>query len=194
MLRRLGKFGAIHPGHQAASVGLLSPPWGDILANVGCLAVFQVAGNDARQLVWELGKERVSEDDIVSLDVHHCYVRATVGRERLDAFSMEVMKPEAGDPATAARLRAASAAYVTAARDLSASQAGPAKKVTDYHGGLDALRNDGNNEETEKETVEKEEEREESEEREDTQPRPKHKPRTRNPQPPEAGEGDEGAA
>ena len=31
-----------------------------ILANVGCLAVFQVAGSDARQLVWELGKERVS--------------------------------------------------------------------------------------------------------------------------------------
>ncbi len=34
-----------------------------LLANIGCLAVFQVAGADARTLVWELGKDRVSEDD-----------------------------------------------------------------------------------------------------------------------------------
>ena len=67
-----------------------------ILANVGCLAVFQVAGSDARQLVWELGKDRVSEDDIVSLDVHHCYVRATVGVERMPAFSMMVLQAGAG--------------------------------------------------------------------------------------------------
>ena len=53
-----------------------------LLANVGCLAVFQVAGNDARTLVWELGKERVTEDDITSLPVHHCYVRATVSWAR----------------------------------------------------------------------------------------------------------------
>ena len=63
-----------------------------ILANVGCLAVFQVAGGDARQLVWELGKERVTEDDVTSLDVHHCYVRATVGTERMPAFSMMVQQ------------------------------------------------------------------------------------------------------
>ncbi len=189
MLSELGKFGAsfILATQSLAKLEALSPTMRDtILANVGCLAVFQVAGNDARQLVWELGKDRVSEDDIVSLDVHHCYVRATVGRERLDAFSMEVMKPEAGDPATAARIRAASAAYVTAARDLSSGEAGPARKVADYHGGLDALKNDGNNEETET--------GEEEVEEEDTQPRPKHKPRTRNPQPPEEGEGDGGAA
>ena len=193
MLSELGKFGAsfILATQSLAKLETLSPTMRDtILANVGCLAVFQVAGNDARQLVWELGKDRVSEDDIVSLDVHHCYVRATVGRERLDAFSMEVMKPEAGDPATAARIRAASAGYVTAARDLSAGEAGPARKVADYHDGLDGLKNDGNNEETEKET----ENKMEGEEEEDTQPRPKHKPRTRNPQPPEAGDGGDGAA
>ena len=58
-----------------------------VLANLGCLAVFQVAGNDARRLVWELGKDRVTEDDITSLPVHQCYVRATVGTERLPAYS-----------------------------------------------------------------------------------------------------------
>ena len=109
MLSELGKFGAsfILATQSLAKLEALSPTMRDtILANVGCLAVFQVAGNDARQLVWELGKDRVSEDDITSLPVHHCYVRPTVGRERLDAFSMEVMKPEEGDPGTAARIRA----------------------------------------------------------------------------------------
>ena len=41
-----------------------------------------MAGSDARRLLWELGKDRVTEDDITSLPVHHYYVRATVGAER----------------------------------------------------------------------------------------------------------------
>ena len=101
MLSELGKFGAsfILATQSLAKLDDLSPTMRDtILANVGCLAVFQVAGNDARQLVWELGKERVTEDDITSLDVHHCYVRATVGTERMPAFSMVVRKPDDGDP------------------------------------------------------------------------------------------------
>ena len=101
MLSELGKFGAsfILATQSLAKLDDLSHTMRDtILANVGCLAVFQVSGNDARQLVWELGKERVSEDDITSLPVHHCYVRATVGRERMAAFSMMVRKPKEGDP------------------------------------------------------------------------------------------------
>ena len=95
MLSELGKFGAsfILATQSLAKLEDLSRTMRDtLLANVGCLAVFQVAGNDARQLVWELGKDRVSEDDIVSLDVHHCYVRATVGKERMPAFSMMVQE------------------------------------------------------------------------------------------------------
>ena len=199
MLSELGKFGAsfILATQSLAKLEALSPTMRDtVLANVGCLAVFQVAGNDARQLVWELGRDRVSEDDIVSLDVHHCYVRATVGRERLDAFSMEVMKPEAGDPETAARIRAASAAYVTAARDLAAEEAGPAQRVEDFPDGLEDLDGEGNDEDAEEETKEEAggEENGEAEERDDSQSRPKHKPRTRNPRPPEAEDGDGGAA
>ena len=197
MLSELGKFGAsfILATQSLAKLEALSPTMRDtILANVGCLAVFQVAGNDARQLVWELGKERVSEDDITSLPVHHCYVRATVGRERLEAFSMEVMKPEEGDPGTAARIRADSAAYVTTARDLSAGEAEPARKVEDFHDGLDDLKSDEDNEETE--TVEKArgDENEKAEEKDVQRPRPQHKGRTRNPQPPQEGGGGEGAA
>ena len=89
MLSELGKFGAsfILATQSLAKLDDLSRTMRDtLLANVGCLAVFQVAGSDARHLVWELGKDRVTEEDIVSLPVHHCYVRATVGTERMDGF------------------------------------------------------------------------------------------------------------
>ncbi len=135
MLSELGKYGAsfILATQSLAKLDDLSPTMRDtILANVGCLAVFQVAGNDARQLVWELGKDRVSEDDVVSLDVHHCYVRATVGTERMPAFSMMVRKPEDGDPAVAERIRQAASAYTLSDRDLSFAGADDQQKVSDY--------------------------------------------------------------
>ena len=135
MLSELGKYGAsfILATQSLAKLDDLSPTMRDtILANVGCLAVFQVAGSDARQLVWELGKDRVSEDDIVSLDVHHCYVRATVGTERMPAFSMMVRKPEDGDPAVAERIRRAASAYTLSDRDLSFVDDGAQQKVSEY--------------------------------------------------------------
>ena len=135
MLSELGKYGAsfILATQSLAKLDDLSPTMRDtLLANVGCLAVFQVAGNDARQLVWELGKERVSEDDIVSLDVHHCYVRATVGTERMPAFSIMVRKPEEGDPAVAERIRQATSAYTLSAQDLSFAGADGQQRVSEY--------------------------------------------------------------
>ena len=146
MLSELGKYGAsfILATQSLAKLDDLSPTMRDtILANVGCLAVFQVAGSDARQLVWELGKDRVSEDDIVSLPVHHCYVRATVGTERMPAFSMMVGKPEDGDPAVAERIRAAASAYTLSDRDLSFAGADDQQKVSEYRRLL-AERNQGN--------------------------------------------------
>ena len=72
----------------------LSPTMRDtLLANVECLAVFQVAASDARELIWEMGKDRVTEDDVVSLPVHHCYVRATVGTERMLAERRQLLLP-----------------------------------------------------------------------------------------------------
>ena len=142
MLSELGKFGAsfILATQSLAKLDDLSRTMRDtLLANVGCLAVFQVAGNDARTLVWELGKERVTEDDITSLPVHHCYVRATVGKERMPAFSMMVRKPEEGDPAVAARIRAAASRYTLTAHDISDADAGAQKKVKDFRDRADAL-------------------------------------------------------
>ena len=177
MLSELGKFGAsfILATQSLAKLDDLSRTMRDtILANVGCLAVFQVAGSDARQLVWELGKERVSEDDIVSLPVHQCYVRATVGIERMDAFSMKVAKPEAGDPERAERIRAGASSYVTAAKDIAAGNVETHGKVGDFHKGVNDLK-DG---------------QEKTETQDSDQPPKKHKGRSRNPKPPEADSGD----
>ncbi len=146
MLSELGKFGAsfILATQSLAKLDDLSPTMRDtILANVGCLAVFQVSGSDARQLVWELGKERVSEDDITSLDVHHCYVRATVGTERLPAFSMMVRKPEDGDPGVARSIRAATAAYTIPARQADYQDADGHRKVAEFRQGVEGLDEEG---------------------------------------------------
>ncbi len=116
MLSELGKFGAnfILATQSLSKLDSLSPTMRySLMANIGCLVVFQIAGDDARQLMVELGSDRVSIEDVMALPVHHCYVRATVGKERLPAFSMEVRKPEAGDRSVADRIRAAAAAYTT---------------------------------------------------------------------------------
>ena len=142
MLSELGKFGAsfILATQSLAKLDDLSRTMRDtLLANVGCLAVFQVAGSDARTLVWELGKDRVTEDDITSLPVHHCYVRATVGKERMPAFSMMVRKPEDGDPETAARIREAATAYTVSARQADYADADGHRKVGDYRKGVEDL-------------------------------------------------------
>ena len=152
MLSELGKFGAsfILATQSLAKLDDLSRTMRDtLLANVGCLAVFQVAGNDARTLVWELGKERVTEDDITSLPVHHCYVRATVGKERMPAFSMMVRKPEDGDPETAARIREAATAYTVSARQADYADADGHRKVGDYRKGVEDLENARREEEAE---------------------------------------------
>ena len=135
MLSELGKFGAnfILATQSLAKLGDLSLTMRDtVLANVGCLAVFQVAGADARDLVWELGRERVTEDDITSLPVHHCYVRATVGTERMPAFSMMVRKPEPGDPGVAARIREQAESYTTPVGDLAALSEETEKMVREF--------------------------------------------------------------
>ena len=142
MLSELGKFGAsfILATQSLAKLDDLSRTMRDtLLANVGCLAVFQVAGADARTLVWELGKERVTEDDITSLPVHHCYVRATVGKERMPAFSMMVRKPEPGDPDAADRIREATTAYTVSDREGEYADADGHKKVGDFRKGVEEI-------------------------------------------------------
>ena len=181
MLSELGKFGAsfILATQSLAKLEDLSRTMQDtLLANVGCLAVFQVAGSDARRLVWELGKDRVSEDDITSLAVHHCYVRATVGTERLPAFSMMVRKPEPGDPAVASRIRVAARGYTTSARQIAAGNADGEQKVSEYRRLL-AERQNGSQPQPPGEAGPDNQ----------TQGQAQHRVRTRNPNPPRADAG-----
>ena len=150
MLSELGKFGAsfVLATQSLAKLDDLSRTMKDtLLANVGCLAVFQIAGSDARQMVWELGKERVTEDDITSLPVHQCYVRATVGTERMDAFSMKVAKPEEGAPGTAERIRAQAESYITTGWDIDENDADLRDLVDKYRKELDELRKRQNGQE-----------------------------------------------
>ena len=135
MLSELGKFGAsfILATQSLAKLDDLSHTMRDtVLANVSCLAVFQVAGSDARQLVFELGRDRVSEEDIVSLPVHNCYVRATVDGDRLSAFSIVVGEPEPGNPSTADRIRAEASGYLTSAEQLDALMAEAERRDDEY--------------------------------------------------------------
>ena len=84
-----------------------------------------------------------STSDITSLPVHHCYVRATVGIERMPAFSMMVRKPEDGDPAVAAQIRTAASAYTLTAQDLEDAGAAAQKKVRDFKDRAAELEKDG---------------------------------------------------
>ena len=114
MLSELGKYGAsfLLATQSLAKLDALSPTMRHtLLANIGCLAVFQVAGADARELLWELGRQRISEDDLVLQPRHHCYVRASVGTDTLPTFSMTVRKPELGDPERAEQIRLEATAY-----------------------------------------------------------------------------------
>ena len=126
MLSELGKFGAnfVLATQSLSKLDDLSQTMRhSLMANIGCLVVFQISGDDARQLMVELGSDRVSIEDVVSLPVHHCYVRATVGDERLPTFSMQVRKPEQGNPRVAARIRSAAAAYTTPKESLAGNDA-----------------------------------------------------------------------
>ena len=146
MLSELGKFGAsfILATQSLSKLEDLSRTMRDtLLANVGCLAVFQVAGSDARQLVWELGRDRVSEEDIVSLPVHQCYVRATVGTERMPAFSMKVRKPEPGDHRIASRILRETTAYTLSAGDIAKRDDRVRGLVEKYREGLGSPSEEG---------------------------------------------------
>ena len=104
MLSELGKFGAsfVMATQSLTRLEDLSRTLREtIFSNIGCLVSFQVSASDARYLTWELDRDQVTEEDLTSLPVHHCYVRATVGGDKLPTFSMALRPPDAGDETAA---------------------------------------------------------------------------------------------
>ena len=135
MLGELGKFGAsfILATQSLARLAELSPTMQDtLLANVGCLVAFQVAAADARYLIGELDRERVTEEDLVSLPVHHCYVRATAEGLRQPTYSMAVREPEAGDPESEERVRASMADYTVPAETIASQDAEAERLLAEF--------------------------------------------------------------
>ena len=145
MLSELGKFGAsfVLATQSLTKLADLSPTMQDtLLANVGCLAVFQVAAADARQLIGELDRERVGEEDLVSLPVHHCYVRATVDGQRMPTFYMGVKKPDEGDPQRAERIRDMASLYSTPAETIASQDAEAEWQVREFRDKLEQIEED----------------------------------------------------
>ena len=104
MLSELGKFGAsfVMATQSLTRLEDLSRTLRETLfSNIGCLVAFQTSASDARYLTWELDRDQVTEEDLTSLPVHHCYVRATVRGDKLPTFSMALKPPEPGDPEAA---------------------------------------------------------------------------------------------
>ena len=121
-----GKYGGAYllATQTLARLRDLSPTMeSTIMANCRGLTVFRVAHSDAQRLVGELGGV-VSENDLTSQQVHDCYVRLTVGDQRLPAFSMKVRPPEPRNPIVAARIRAGMSAYTTPVEDITAIDTG----------------------------------------------------------------------
>ena len=146
MLSELAKFGAsfVLATQSLSRLAELSPTMQDtLLANVSCLAVFQVAASDARQLIGELDRNRVEEEDLVSLPVHHCYVWATTGGQRLPTYSLAVRKPRDGDPAVAKRIKDLAAAYTTPVETIADQEVEAEERVRDFREKLEASDDDG---------------------------------------------------
>ena len=93
-----------------------------ILANLGCLMVFQVNSSDATFMRNELDASAITEEDILRLPPHHCYGRANL-ESGAAFFSMEVLEPTQGDSRMRELIREASAAYTTPSEDLEAEHA-----------------------------------------------------------------------
>ncbi len=126
MLSELGKFGGVLvlATQSLSKLDELSPTMRDtLLSNVGCLCVFQVNAVDANRLLPELDGERLDEEDITGLPVHHCYGRLNVGGKRPAYFSMQLLPPQIGAPEAADAIRKASDAYTRPTSVVAGEQA-----------------------------------------------------------------------
>ena len=109
MLSEVGKFGGslTLATQSLTKLDELSPTMRDtILANTGCLCVFQVSAQDAQRLRGELGADRVEEHDIVSLPRHECYLKMSGLPGGVSTMSMRVRPPTEGDSRSLSRILA----------------------------------------------------------------------------------------
>ena len=89
-----------------------------LLANMGCLIVFKVAGVDAQRLVVELDEDVVRVSDVMSLPPHHAFVRVTTSTASLPTFSLRLRYPQDGDAANAKLVRDLCENYTLSAAEV----------------------------------------------------------------------------
>ena len=108
MLSELGKFRAsfVLVTQSLAKLDIVHDGLADqIKSNIDGITAFQTSGDDARDLLSELGEEYLSISDIVGLDDFHAYGRWVTDHTKGPPFSFEVLPPPEID--AEAKLRAA---------------------------------------------------------------------------------------
>lgn len=113
MLAEHGKFGGsvIMATQSLAKLNEVALHMSDtVLANLGCLVVFQSNSTDAEALVRELDSDHLDALDITSLPRHHCYGRANLAGGST-YFSMQVLPPYQARQDIADWIRLGSHAY-----------------------------------------------------------------------------------
>ena len=145
MLSELGKFGAslVLATQSLDKLDELSPTMRTtVLANIGCLAVFQVAGSGrpaARLGAGPRARPPRRTSSPCPCTTPTCAPRS--GRSARPAFSMEVLKPGDGSAETAARIRDEAAAYLLTEEEVAAQQEEGRRRVEEFRKALEAERN-----------------------------------------------------
>ena len=114
MLNNWRKFGGnLLLGTQTLSALRRESPQleASLLTNVDVLVTLRVGAEDAAKLADNLGRDHVSERDILSLDPYNAFVRLRHSEVNVPPFSMKVLPPPLGNPAVAAEIRRRSARY-----------------------------------------------------------------------------------
>ncbi len=90
---------------------------GTTLANIDTLAVFQTSGRDARELLWELGDERLKVSHIVNLPDHTCFLKTQRDGKPLPVMRVDLLDTPEGDGDTAWAVRERSYRYTVGAAE-----------------------------------------------------------------------------
>ena len=105
-----------------------------ILSNTGCRCVFQVSGTDARDLLLELGRRHLTEDDITQQAPYHCYVRSTGPKDFIPTYSMALLPPDQKSKGVAEVIRKVSMRFTRRNDEVAAelmARMGPMDKYDD---------------------------------------------------------------
>ena len=74
-----------------------------VLGNCGCLISYQISSADAQIISGEMGREWVTEEDLIGVDPHCCYAKINLSTKAVPAFSLRTLPPpEIGKDPTAA--------------------------------------------------------------------------------------------